>query len=175
MSQLLEQQKVIEAYPVKLPYPGAFHPNVERQIKEWIGDKQCVHLFSGASKIGNIRVDIDNPNATNNENVYDFCSRTHLFSVYFKDIVLLLDPVYEIQRKNLKLKPYGIKENLSGNVLAQKILLQHIQEVGYSEVILLDIGSPKIPGYSWDYRLVKYGGWKMNRTLNHYIKENTRL
>ena len=50
---------------------GRSPPNVEIEIKRLIKGR-VLHLFSGSSKIGNERIDIEHPNATRNTNVGDF-------------------------------------------------------------------------------------------------------
>lgn len=167
---LIFESNTLEAYPRKLPYPGAFNPNVEKKIKEIIGQKYCIHLFSGSSTIGHVRVDFDHPHATRNQNVYDFCQEFRTPRQF--QSILLLDPNYSISRKNLKLKPHGIKENLSGNVLAHQILNKFIQDNDFNEILLLDYCSPKFDGYheNWFWR-VKTGGWQNNRTLTWYKRE----
>ena len=163
---------LIEAYPMKLDYPGAFHPNVEREIKKQVGTDFCIHLFSGDSTIGDVRIDIENPNATQKENVYDFIQKDYAYPLRDRKLILLADPDYEIQRKGTKLKIHGIKDSLAGNVLAQKLLIRFIQNMKFHKIILLDQCSPKIPGYSWDFKLVKNGGWKTVRVLNIYERMN---
>ncbi len=155
-------------------YKGSFHPNVDKIIKNIIGDKFCVHLFSGASKIGNVRVDIDNPNATHNENVYDFLQEYKLEEE--ENTILLLDPDYHIKRASLKLKPHGIKESLAGNVLAHKLLYQFLDENKFEEILLLDYCSPEFKNFQEvDFWRIKYQGWVNNRTLTHYKRIITTL
>ena len=154
-------------------YKGSFHPNVDKVIKEIIGDKFCVHLFSGSSKIGNVRVDIDNPNATHNQNVYDFVQEYKLNET---NTILLLDPDYHLKRNYLKLKPHGIKESLSGNVLAHKLFYQFLDNNPFSEILLLDLCSPEFKNYKEvDFWRVKYQGWVHNRTLTWYSRTNQSL
>ena len=52
-------------------YPGAFPPRVESRIRA-IAESPCLHLFSGRSKIGDVRVDFDRPEATRNVDVLEF-------------------------------------------------------------------------------------------------------
>lgn len=181
MRQSLATERTIDAYPIKLPYPGAFHPNVDSKIRELIGTKNCIHLFSGSSKLGNIRVDIEHPNATHHMDVYNFI--TAWSGVDFRQardslkrpLVLLLDPDYEIERKDKKLNGHGLTASLSASVKHRKLFLNWVQKMGFEEIIYLDQCTPKIKGYAWEYWLVLTGGWHTNRILSHYIKTTQRL
>lgn len=154
-------------------YKGSFHPNVEKVIRNVIGNKYCVHLFSGSSQIGNIRVDIDNPNATNNQNVYDFIQEYQLRET---NSILLLDPDYHLKRNDLKLKPHGIKESLAGNVLAHKLFYSFLDRNHFDEILLLDLCSPSFSNYKEKhFWRVKYQGWVHNRTLTLYSRINQSL
>ncbi len=55
-------------------YPGAFPPQVEKIITKLIGaDRPVLHLFSGGSEIGDVRVDINpNSNATHKVDAFEF-------------------------------------------------------------------------------------------------------
>ena len=168
----------IFAYPRKSEYPGAFNPTVEKVIKEIIEGKYCVHLFSGSSTLGKIRVDIKHKNANCNENVYDFCQEYNV--IVGKPInqksILLMDPDYAVQRKHLKLKPHGINSSIGGNVLAHKILNDFISNIGFDEILILELASPTFKNYDeifW-WR-VKTGGWQHNRTLTWYRRKSERL
>lgn len=165
--------KIIEAYPLKLPYPGAFHPKVEDRIREIVGTKFCIHLFSGSSKIGNIRVDINHKNATHNENVFDFIK--HNSGAYPKPAILVLDPDYEIERKDRKLNGHGLTASISASVIHRNLIEKWIYANQFDEILYLDQCSPKFDGYDWDYWLVKTGGWHTNRVLNYYKKANHSL
>ena len=154
-------------------YKGSFHPNVEKVIKEIIKDRFCVHLFSGSSKIGNVRIDIDNPNATINQNVYDFIQE---YKLEESNAVLLLDPDYHLKRNDLKLKTHGIKESLAGNVLAHKLFYKFLDNNDFKEILLLDLCSPTFKNYKEEhFWRVKYQGWVHNRTLTLYRKTNSSL
>lgn len=148
-------------------YKGSFHPNVAKKIELIIHKKYCVHLFSGSSKLGDVRVDIENPNATINDNVYDFIQNYKLPNNTYS--ILLLDPDYHIKRANLKLKPHGIKKSLAGNVLAHKLIYNFLDNNKFDEILLLDYCSPVFKNFeelqSWR---IKYQGWVNNRTLTWY-------
>ena len=59
-------------------YVGAFSPSMERIIKSIIRPP-TLHLFSGASLIGDVRVDLQHPNATINKDVLKFkIGRAHV-------------------------------------------------------------------------------------------------
>ena len=156
-------------------YKASFHPNVEKVIRQLVGTKFCINLFSGSSTIGNIRVDIENKHATNNENVYNFIQNYEMPKTD-GETILVMDPDYNIKRAELKLKPHGIKESLAGNVLAHKLLYGFIDRCKFDHIVLLDYCSPEFANYSemWFWR-VKYQGWVHNRTLTWYIRKNYDL
>lgn len=102
-------------------YPGGFPSRVADRIQS-IVKSPCLHLFSGSSKIGDVRVDINHPNATVNMNVYDFLQEDNRDWKF-----VVLDPDYCISRKDVKLKVHGLKEHVGGNKLAEKLLAQYFQ------------------------------------------------
>jgi len=138
-----------------------------------VSDKFCIHLFSGSSKIGKIRVDIEHPNATDKRDVFDWINGNS--GAWPKPNVLLLDPDYDIQRKDKKLHNHGITRSLSASIKHRNIFLDWVYQNQFDEVIYLDQCSPKLKGYAWEYWLVQTGGWHTNRLLNHYVKVNETL
>ena len=52
-------------------YPGAFPSRVEKIIRS-LAESPCLHLFSGRSKIGDVRIDLERPEATLNCDVLEF-------------------------------------------------------------------------------------------------------
>lgn len=103
-------------------YAGGFPSRVIKRL-ESIVQSPCLHLFSGSSKIGDERIDINHPNATKNMNVYEFIQQDKR---NWKFVVL--DPDYHISRKQVKLKVHGLKESVAGNKLAEKMLAQFFQK-----------------------------------------------
>lgn len=65
-------------------YPGAFTAvvngiieSVIQRVQTWEGDPpRLLHLFSGVSNIGDVRVDISRPEATVNADVREFLRHT---------------------------------------------------------------------------------------------------
>lgn len=181
MTGTTQCNQVLHQYTIDAPmymikgYKGSFHPNVESVIKPIIEGKFCVHLFSGSSKLGEVRVDIQHPNASYNGNVYDFIQVYELPPDCGKSI-LLLDPDYHLKRNDLKLKPHGIKESLAGNVLVHKLLYSFLDRCPFDEILLLDMCSPSFNNYEEvHFWRVKYQGWVHNRTLTWYRRTNQQL
>lgn len=52
-------------------YPGSFSNFETKTIKEYI-EGNVLHLFSGSSLIGNVRVDFSHENATHHEDAFEF-------------------------------------------------------------------------------------------------------
>lgn len=146
-------------------YPGAFTPNVKAIIKSVIYGR-VLHLYSGASLIGDERIDIEHPNASLNMRVEDFLQEDKRQWDF-----VLLDPPYAITRANLKLKEYGERDNLSGNVKWWRILKQYCQ-AHTENVLWLDMCAPMIRGFArkklW---LLLPGGFHTVRVLSWLKRE----
>ena len=97
-------------------YPGKFAPNIARLIKRYIeGYSNVLHLFSGDSTIGKVRVDLEHPKATWRGNVTDFLIQDKAWWEY-----TILDPPYHMSRKAKKLLGYGSFKGFHGNVAMQR-------------------------------------------------------
>lgn len=122
-TEVIEYEQVVEFGGFNnTGYPGGFPSRVIKRI-ESITESPSLHLFSGSSKIGDVRIDINHKNATINTNVYDFVQND---DNYWKWIIL--DPDYHISRKGVKLKVHGLKDHVGGNKLAEKLLGQYFQQ-----------------------------------------------
>jgi len=105
-------------------YFGQFSPAIDKIIRNTIGNSNSVlHLFSGTSKIGNERIDIERPEATKNMDAFDFVQQDNRDWKW-----VILDPPYGIQRKNIKMKEYGKKEGVFGNILHRRLLWKYFQK-----------------------------------------------
>ena len=82
-------------------YPGAFPPKVDERIRKIVASP-CLHLFSGSSKIGDVRVDLTHPNATDHIDVFKFV-RTDGRDWKF----VLLDPPYPMSQRNTEKMSYA--------------------------------------------------------------------
>lgn len=146
-------------------YPGAFTDNVAWVIKSVLYGK-VLHLYSGSSLLGNERVDIKHPNATLNMRVEDFLQNDDREWDW-----VLLDPPYAIQRADLKLKDYGEKDSLSGNVKLRRMLKWYCAK-HTENVLWLDFCAPNYPGF---YRkklwLFIPGGYHTVRVLSWLKRE----
>jgi len=150
-------------------YPGGFPSRVIKRIESII-ESPCLHLFSGSSKIGDVRIDISHPNATLNMNVYDFIQddkRNWKF--------VLLDPDYHISRKDVKLKVHGLKDYVGGNKLAEKLLYQFFQK-HTENVLWFDMSSYCCKGF-FRNRVFFYlmGSSRPIRALTWLKREGTKL
>lgn len=123
-------------------YPGAFPPKVERTIR-MIVESPCLHLFSGSSTIGDVRVDLEHPAANVHEDVYEFISKDER-----KWKFVVLDPDYNLEpkRNRAKLRAHAKTDSVSGNVLYQRVLELFLR--GHAENVLwFDMASPKPFGF----------------------------
>ena len=146
-------------------YPGAFPPNVELVIKSLIKGK-ILHLFSGSSLIGDVRIDIEHPNATNNVNVKDFIAGDNRDWDW-----VVLDPPYAIDSYDDKLEGYGIKAAASSDISFRRAFKIYTQR-HVSNILWLDVCAPTVRGF---YRkklwLVLTGGFHTVRVLSWLQKE----
>lgn len=98
-------------------YPGEFSPTVIRIINHYIaGYSEVLHLFSGSSTIGKDRVDVAHGNATHHMDVISYLATASGIWDY-----VILDPPYNISRKDKKLLGYGKTEGMAGNVAMRRI------------------------------------------------------
>ncbi len=146
-------------------YPGAFPPEVDIVIRQLVEGK-ILHLFSGSSLIGEERIDIEHPNATQNMNVKEFIKSDVRHWEW-----AVLDPPYQITRTDVKLDGYGIKGAVSSDVIFRRQLKHYFQE-HTDNILWLDICAPMIKGF---YRrklwLVLTGGFHTVRVLSWLKKE----
>jgi len=141
-------------------YPGAFPQAIQSLILGLITEN-TLHLFSGSSKIGKVRVDLEHPNATINCDIRQFIVTDDGHYEW-----TILDPPYAIIRSEKKLATYGSSKAISSDVLFRRRLKQYLQR--HTENILwLDFCAPIIKGF---YRkklwLVLPGGFHTVRVLS---------
>ena len=121
-------------------YQGAFTVPVKEVIKKLVSSP-CLHLFSGSSLIGDERVDIEHPNSTLKMNVKDFILTDKRDWSW-----VVLDPPYQITRRNEKLSGYGLSGCVASDVQFRRQLKRYFQT--HAENILwLDICAPMIKGF----------------------------
>jgi len=146
-------------------YPGAFPLAIQNLIKSLVG-VNTVHLFSGSSFIGDMRVDLEHPNATNHCDIRHFIETDDGHYEW-----TILDPPYAIIRAEKKLATYGGSKSISSDVIFRRKLKLWLQK--HTENILwLDFCAPTIKGF---YRkklwLVLPGGFYTVRVLSWLKKE----
>lgn len=146
-------------------YPGAFPREVNRVIKGLVKG-EILNLYSGSSKIGSVRIDIDHYNATDHLDVEEFIKNDNRDWGW-----VILDPPYAITRVDAKLNGYGIKGSIAANVNRRRLIKQYLQN--HAENILwLDQCAPMIRGF---YRkklwLVLTGAFKNVRVLSWLKRE----
>jgi len=146
-------------------YPGAFSPNVDLVIRRLVNGR-VLHLFSGTSLIGDERIDIEHPNATLHCDIGEFVESDSRQWDW-----VILDPPYDIQSADSKLKEYGNKQALSASVPLRRKVIYYLQR-HTNNVLWLDLCAPTIKGF---YRkklwLVLTGGFHTVRVLSWLQKE----
>ncbi len=147
-------------------YPGAFTPVVNRIINETITGK-VLHLFSGVSKIGDERVDIERPEATIRKDVLEFIKTDKT-----KWDFIVLDPPYEIKRKS-KIDEYGRTSSVAADVVLRRALADFF--IGHTQNILwLDMCAPLPKGFVRKKLWFLFpGGYHTIRILSWLVREST--
>lgn len=120
-------------------YPGGFTPTVQRIINQVIYGK-VLHLFSGVSKIGDIRIDIEREEATHREDVLEFIEN----DVRRWDFVIL-DPPYELNKKS-KIEVYGRTSSIAADVFLRNKLADYFLN-HTNNVLWLDMCAPLPKGF----------------------------
>lgn len=145
-------------------YIGAFTAPVQSIIKSVIYGK-VLHLYSGASLIGNERVDLEHPSATINMRVEEYLRQNGGSWDW-----ALLDPPYAITRRK-KLDQYSLNASLSADVLWRREIKQWFRE-HTDNVLWLDYCAPMITGFGrkklW---LLLPGGFHNVRVLSWLKRE----
>ena len=148
-------------------YPGAFGFNVEWIIRGLVeGSDSVLHLFSGDSKLGHERVDIENKNATVNCDVGDFLEADNRQWEW-----TVLDPPYAIKSAESKLVGYGNKMALSANVPLRRKVKAYLQK-HTENTLWLDLCAPTVKGfYRQKLWLVLPGAFHQVRVLSWLKRE----
>jgi len=151
----------------KSGYPGAFTEPVKQIVKSVLYGK-VLHLYSGASLIGDERVDLEHPNATINCRVEDFIKNDKREWDW-----VLLDPPYAITRK-AKLEQYAETASLSADVKWRNQIKQWFR-VHTDNILWLDYCAPMITGFRREKLwLLLPGGFHNVRVLS-WLKREMRL
>ncbi len=145
--ELLEVKPEFMGFQMK-GYPGAFPPKVEERLR-MIVESPSLHLFSGTSKIGDVRIDLARPEATINQDVFEFLESPDGHS-WWKFVIA--DPPYKIQDR------YGITEAYANptpmNTQRQNILAEYLRSHA-ENVLWFDLASPCPKGFyrhkTWVY------------------------
>lgn len=157
-------------------YPGGFTPVVLSLISlvicrvcNRIGHRpKILHLFSGSSTIGDIRVDLKCRQATNRQDVLSFIR----YNRQIWDLVIL-DPPYGIERRN-KLDEYAKTSSVAADVILRRELEEFFRNHA-GDVLWLDgcVPLPK-PFYRVYIWILFPGGYRPPRYLN-WIRNEKRL
>jgi len=146
-------------------YPGAFTEPVKQIIKSVIYGK-VLHLYSGSSFIGDERIDLEHPNATKNVRVEDFINSDSRDWDW-----VILDPPYNINNADNKLRGYGETKCAFANMPFRRKLKHYFQK-HTDNILWLDFCAPTIRGfYRKELWLCLPGGFHTVRVLSWLKKE----
>lgn len=146
-------------------YSGSFTKPVEDKINSLLRGS-LLHLYSGSSRMGDVRVDIDHPNATESCDVKEFISKDTRHWDW-----ALLDPPYNLSNRTRDLLDYPISCPLSADVAGRRLLKLYFQRY-VDNVLWLDICAPSIKGFRREKLwLLLPGGFHPVRVLSWLKKE----
>ena len=149
-------------------YPGSFTKPVRDVIESLLRGK-VLHLYSGASLIGDERVDITHANATTNREIGEFISQDTRYWDW-----VLLDPPYAVKRVK-KIEAYGLTGAISSDVILRRNVKRFLME-HTNNVLWLDTCAPMVSGFErvklW---LFLPGGFHVVRVLSWLRKANSYM
>jgi len=158
-------------------YPGAFTPVVNDIIKFVTRDTapdKILHLFSGVSSIGGVRIDLERPEATERSDVMEFIKTD---ARHFDFVIL--DPPYEIHRKS-KIEEYSRTSSVAADVKLRRAIEEYLIHHA-DNVLWLDMCAPLPKGFSrkklWflfpgGYHTIRVLSWMERYVNNLGIKES---
>jgi len=151
-------------------YPGEFTEPVIQIIKSIIGNsKSVLHLFSGTSTLGNIRIDIDCPQATDRKDVLEFIKNDNRKWEY-----IILDPPYDIKTKS-KIDEYAKTSSVAADVLLRRALAEYFS-THTDNIVWLDMCAPMIRGFQRKKLWFLFpGGYRTLRILSWLKRYENRL
>lgn len=120
-------------------YPGAFSSVVDEIIRSIIYGR-VLHLFSGVSNIGEVRVDLATKEATDRIEVLDFLKKEKRNWDF-----LVLDPPYEIKNTS-KLKGYSKVACINSDIPLRRALISWAVE-HTKNILWLDYSAPLPAGF----------------------------
>lgn len=127
--------------PNQSGYPGAFTAMVNQIILDITrNSKSVLHLFSGTSRIGSERIDIQRPESTIKMDVADFILDDDRNWEY-----CILDPPYDIIPKN-QVAIYHIKKSIANDKVLRKRLPVYFRK-HVKNIIWLDQCAPILLGF----------------------------
>lgn len=157
-------------------YPGAFPPKIEKIIRELVSkDKPVLHLFSGSSMIGDVRVDINpDSNATHKVDVFEFLKSDESQSLWKW---VIADPDYSDEQMHRLKRTAGISSQGIGGDVYKSRALKLFMIKWAQNILWLDRRMPKFSNcferrYVW---LVNQGGWHDVRILQWLSIKSKRL
>lgn len=148
-------------------FTGAFTPPVERIIKQLLYGK-VLHLYSGQSKIGDVRVDISHPSATENCTVGDYLKQPADHWDW-----VLLDPPYDITDPRRKLRDCTLVGPLSVNVPLRRKFNLYCRQYA-DNVLWLDRCAPLIKGFKRQKLWVVIPLWYEGVRVLSWLKREMR-
>ena len=161
-------------------YPGAFPPKVDELIRKITRDQHPIlHLFSGSSNIGDVRVDVEShPNVTHVMDAFNYIKSSE---AQHKWSHVIGDPDYNAEQQH-RLRGNHSKAS-SGEIFADPNVEREISQFlsKYAENILwLDRRMPYFDRVRFERvwsntKLFYQGGWRNVRVFEHLRLKQARL
>lgn len=172
----MEEHKTLEIITANncAEYPGAFMKK-EVEIIEKSAGGRILHLFSGASKIGHVRVDLFNENATHRMDVFEYLTEnTEKFDT------VILDPPYN-ERFAVKYQKLGKQSSIG----KQFVIFADTKKTTALFDAILKLTPQTIIMKSWQFYILKgyelragyvvyYGGYRKPTFLLIMKKRGTK-
>ncbi len=170
-----EQEELIDVkpYPLylsgkKTEFKSAWPLALDRKIRA-IAQPPILHLFSGASSLGDERVDLTHPNSTIKQNVFDFI-KTDERDWNF----VILDPPWQIGKS--KSLDYADSTAISASVPKRQALSRYLMRHA-DNVLWVDIVCPYIHSFERHAVILctPISGWSVVRVLTWLQRKGERL
>lgn len=152
-------------------YRGGFPLNIQRIISELVSTgRPVLHLYSGRSDIGDVRVDLECPEATHNMTVEEFIKTDRTVWEW-----VILDPPYKIKRIEF-LKDYADARPLTGNSLLRDRIVRFLRS-RTNNVIWLDYCTPEIKGFTRKkvWLMVPANFWQNVRCMTWFTRSGPEM
>lgn len=153
-------------------YPGAFPPKVIHRIRT-IAASPSLHLFSGSSDFGDVRVDWASKRATVNADVFEFIKSQGARKPW---AFVILDRPYALSARNIEQMEYPVHDTFLWSSKQKRDAFEAFLQEFADNILWFDACAPRPSGF-YRYRSWLYlkGGYTTVRVLSWLKREGERL